>query len=180
MEEESEIEISKIVGDIENYYNSFSDDGFLGYCVSCDSLSYISNTEYWMVSQENEKEEERVSVKGNDLECTVCEAGEDCLFYISQKDMFSLYRIFREKTPEKLVHLIDTWREMNNFPQELDYNFKEGRELASDFEKWDSLKNSEKYEKSINSFIEQYKFDNKNYKNQEKSSKMKKAESKTM
>ena len=145
-------ELIDIIKNIENYYDSVvQNGGFLGYCVGCDSLTYIIDQEYF-----EGEEEEFVPMKTGDLECLFCETEEDNLFFASRNDMFGIYELFRGKTPEKITYLLDNWREKNNFPNELDYDFNEGISLVESFENWDKLKNSEKYEQSMNLLIDQY------------------------
>lgn len=145
-------ELVDIIKNIENYYeNIVEEEGFLGYCVGCDSLTYIIGQEYVEGDKDN-----FVPVKTGDLECLFCETEENNLFFASTNDIFGIYGIFRGKTPEKITYLIDNWREKNSFPNELDYEFNEGLNLVESFENWDSLRNSEKYEQSANLLIEQY------------------------
>lgn len=153
-------EITNLIKGIEKYYSRiFENDGFLGYCLGCDNLAYIGNKEYF------ERDSERgtfVPIKTNDLECFSCDTLENNLFFASPYDMFRIYGIYKNKTIEKIVSLLDNWREKNNFSQELVYDLYEGRKLSENFEKWDMLRDSEKYEQSVNLLINQWNnFDNK-------------------
>lgn len=139
-------EISDVIKGIEKCYSSFvKNQGILGYCVGCDSLSYLIEPKSFNPKQIN------------DLECFNCgaEESENLLLFASLEDMLELNKIFTRKLPEKIVYLIDTWRDKNNFLKEERHNYEQGKKLMKSFKEWDNLKNSEKYEQSINLLIEQ-------------------------
>lgn len=165
-------EVHTILGDIENYYRDFfGEDGFLGYCLRCDSYTFIS--EEYPVFESYDGKQFFATEKGN-LECALCGGSEKSLFNISPNNILELYNIYQKKTPEKIKEMVDEWREKNDFPQSLDYHFESGEKLAKDFSRWDSMREKKKYEEVANLIVDQWKFLN------NKSSSLKSMKKKTL
>lgn len=149
--------ISKIVKSIEDYYDELiGNDGFLGYCSNCDDFTYIINRKIWR-AYDNKKEKKFLPVSKEVLRCFFCDTEERNLNFVSPADLFELYRLFGKGTPEKVVYLIDNWAEKNYFYENKDDFSKTEKNLENNLCLWNSMKQKEKYDESINFFIDQYK-----------------------